>query len=283
MIMVAERQSADMPGWPTSEQFHQMKLYQRQFSDTLDMPFSSRPKSTVLIASTPRCGSHMLGHAMASTGLLGVPFEYANPANLAEWADLLGTRSPDETLRTLMGRRTTANGVFAIKAHYSHCESLGGPARFLAFWPNLKVVHLRRADVLRQAISYAVARQTGVWIAGQEAESDVADYDPRLIAECLDDIAVQNASWVSAFAAAGLTPMSIQYESTVDDMAAVVTRCARLVGAVGADEVAKVTIATARQARSDRTEDWIRRYAAERRPTGAQGYGLGQFKKFFVS
>jgi trehalose 2-sulfotransferase len=283
MITMAARQSADLPGWPTSNRGHQMKLYQRQFSDTLDTSFSSQPKCTVLIASTPRCGSHMLGHAMASTGLLGVPFEYANPANLAEWADRLGTVSPDDTLRAVMARRTTANGVFAIKAHFSHCESLGGPSRFLKFWPNLKVVHLRRADVLRQAISYAVARQTGVWIAGQEAESDVADYDPQVIAECLDDIAVQNASWVSAFASAGLTPISIQYESTVDDMAAVVTRCARLVGVIGADDVANVTIATARQARSDRTEDWIRRYAADRRPTGARSYGFSQFKKFFVS
>ncbi len=260
-----------------------MKLYQTQFSDDLDEPLSARPEITILIASTPRCGSHMLGHAMAGTGLMGVPFEYANPANLAEWMRRLGTASPQATLEALVARRTTANGVFAIKAHFSHCESLGGPERFLGFWPNLKVVHLCRADVLRQAISYAVARQTGVWITGQEAESDTADYDPALIAECLDDIAVQNARWVSTFAAAGITPLSLGYEETAEDVTAAVNRIARFAGVIGAGDAISVTTATTRQARAGRTEDWISRYAAERRPTGSQGFGLGRLVRLVRS
>jgi trehalose 2-sulfotransferase len=250
-----------------------MKLYHRQFSDELNEPFSSGPTTTVLIASTPRCGSHMLGHAMASTGIMGVPFEYANPANLAEWTRRLETASPQATLRALMTRRTTANGVFAIKAHYSHCESLDGPKRFLDFWPNLKVAHLCRADVLRQAISYAVAKQTGVWISGQEAEQEKAEYDPQLIGECLGDIAVQNARWASAFAAAGITPLSVRYEDATEDLQAVVTKVARHVGAVGADEVANVTNTTTRQGHSDRTEDWVSRYAARKHPTGWRALG----------
>ena len=62
-----------------------MNLYHAQFSDSLDLPAVSGPERSVLIASTPRCGSHMIGHAMAGTGLLGVPFEYCNPANHAAW------------------------------------------------------------------------------------------------------------------------------------------------------------------------------------------------------
>ncbi|MGL4237186.1 hypothetical protein [Tabrizicola sp.] len=54
-----------------------MILYQKQFSDELDQPPVLWPQTTVLIASTPRCGSHMLGHAMAGTGLLGVAISYA--------------------------------------------------------------------------------------------------------------------------------------------------------------------------------------------------------------
>jgi trehalose 2-sulfotransferase len=252
-----------------------MKLYQQQFSDDLDQPPAAEPARTILIASTPRCGSHMLGHAMASTGLLGVPFEYANPANLAEWMQRLGTASPQETFKALMTRRTTANGTFAIKAHYSHCESLGGPDRFLDFWPNLKVVHICRADVLRQAISYAIARQTGVWISGQEAEQDHADCDPGLIAECLDDIAVQNARWISAFAKAGITPLSIRYEDAADNLEATVTEVARHAGVIGADDIAVVTTTTTRQGQSRRTEDWIDLYAARKRTTQRQGFGFG--------
>jgi trehalose 2-sulfotransferase len=260
-----------------------MKLYHKQFSEDLDEPLSSGPERTILIASTPRCGSHMLGHAMASTGLLGVPFEYANPANLTEWRRRLDTATPEATFAALMSRRTSPNGVFAIKAHYSHCESLGGPARFLGFWPSLTVVHLCRADVLQQAISFAVARQTGVWITGQEAEQEGADCDIRMIAECLDDIAVQNARWISAFATSGITPLSIRYEDAVDDLAATVTRVARHAGAIGANDVAQVTAKTTRQGHSARTEDWISRYAAKGRKAGLQRFGLGRLARLIRS
>lgn len=260
-----------------------MKLYQKQFAEDLDQLLSQPPGTTILIASTPRCGSHMLGHAMANTGLMGVPFEYANPANLAEWTRRLGTASPQATLAALMQRRTTPNGIFAIKAHFNHCESLGGAGRFLARWPNLKVVHLCRSDVLRQAISYAVARQTGIWIDGQEAEQDNAAYDPRLIAECLDDIAVQNARWISAFAAAGITPLSISYSDAVEDLPGTLSKIARHVGVIGAEGTLDVTTTTTRQGQSRRTEEWIGRYEADRRRAGSHGFGIGRLVKLVRS
>jgi trehalose 2-sulfotransferase len=169
------------------------------------------------------------------------------------------------TLTAVTQLRTTANGVFAIKAHFSHCKVLGGPEAFLRFWPNLKVVHICRADVLRQAISYAIAKQTGVWIEGQEAEQERAECDPRLIAECLDDIAVQNARWISAFAEAGIRPFSVRYGEAVENLQDVMTRVARHVGAVGPDDVAYVTATTRRQGKPQRTDDWIDAYAEKRR------------------
>lgn len=253
-----------------------MKLYQTQFSVELDMPHPVDTLQTVLIASTPRCGSHMLGHAMASTGVLGVPFEYANPANLAEWMHRLDTPTPRATLSALMTRRTGKNGVFAIKAHFSHCEGLGGPDAFLDFWPNLTVVHLWRDDVLRQAISYAVARQTGVWIAGQEAEQLDADYDPALIAACLDDISIQNAQWISAFDAAGINPISLRYEDMATDMQSIISRIARHVNVVPDGTAPTANILTARQSRTERTEDWIRRYVSDRRRRALNGSRLGK-------
>jgi LPS sulfotransferase NodH len=252
-----------------------MKLYQTQFSDDLDTPKPVKTQQTVLIASTPRCGSHMLGHAMASTGLLGVPFEYANPANMAEWMRRLGTTTPEATLYAIMRRRTGTNGVFAVKAHFSHCGQLGGPDAFLRFWPRLTVVHLWRGDVLRQAISYAVAKQTGVWIDGQEAEQDDATYDTGLIAECLDDISIQNASWISAFRAAGISPISMRYEDLVSNAEGAVTRIARHMKVLSDGAASRVAVSTVRQSRTERTEDWIRRYATDRRRRTAPGCGLG--------
>ena len=242
-----------------------MNLYQAQFSDDLDLPASSGPERTVLIASTPRCGSHMIGHAMARTGLLGVPFEYCNRDNISAWMQQLDTGSPDATLRAIRARRTTGNGVFGIKAHFDHCEVIGGPPMLFRALPQLCVVHMRRADVMRQAVSYAVARQTGVWIKGQEPTSDTANYDPSLIAGCLDDIALQNAGWATAFADAGIRPLNIYYEDAAQDLRSAVTAIARFAGVISHDENIGVEAVTERQARSARTEDWIERYAQDRR------------------
>lgn len=241
-----------------------MHLYDAQFSASLDRPGSPSPVRTVLIASTPRCGSHMLGHAMATTGLLGVPFEYCNAANLEEWKRRLGTATTEATLAELMARRTTPNGVFGIKAHYEHCDALGGPEGLFAALPGLRIVHIRRADVMRQAVSFAVARQTGVWISGQEGTGTPARYDAELVSDCLEDIAVQNAMWATAFDEAGIEPLNLYYEEVVRDLPAAVAQVVRFAGALPEDGRIDVEIATRRQGNPARTADWIRRFAEDR-------------------
>lgn len=243
-----------------------MNLFQPQFSPDLDLP-ETPVRRTILIASTPRCGSHMIGHAMAGTGQLGVPYEYLNPANLAEWERRLGTLGAEATLTEIIRRRTTPNGTFAIKAHYSQCATIGGHQRLFEVLPDLHVVHLSRADLLRQAISFAIARQTGVWISGQEATSDAAEFDGAMIRDCLSDIALQNARWRSAFDAAGIRPLNLHYEDAAPEIARTVAAIARHAGIALPEESSRVEAPTTRQSRKSRTEDWIERYAAWSAPT----------------
>lgn len=247
-----------------------MNLYQPQFSQELDLS-AKTPERTVLIASTPRCGSHMVGHALTRTGRLGVPYEYLNPANLAEWERRLGTTGAEVTLAEIQKRRTSPNGIFGIKAHFSHCASVGGPDRLFAALPGVRVVHLRRADILRQAISFAIARQTGVWISGQESTSDGAVFDGEMVNDCLNDIALQNARWTQAFAEVGIEPLNIYYEEAERDIAATVTAIARHAGVIGEGDAIDVAAPTTRQSRAGRTDEWIERYAAwsAHRPTAA--------------
>ncbi len=147
-----------------------MKLYEEQFSGSHDFPRQERPDKTLIIASTPRCGSHMLGHTLHETGAFGFPLEYANPANLREWKRRIEMESTEEVIRELTQRRTSPNGVFGIKLHYTHINVLGGFDGVQALFPEAYYVLLSRKDVLKQAVSLAIAKQTGVWIAGQQPE-----------------------------------------------------------------------------------------------------------------
>ena len=48
-----------------------MHLYQDQFSETHDLPVINKPSKVLIIASTGRSGSHMLGHALHQTNCFG--------------------------------------------------------------------------------------------------------------------------------------------------------------------------------------------------------------------
>ncbi|MEM1274449.1 MAG: Stf0 family sulfotransferase [Pseudomonadota bacterium] len=245
-----------------------MNLYESQFDRKHDVARVGDPVTTVLIASTPRCGSHMIGHAMAATGRLGVPFEYANRANMVEWMRRLGTDTPRATLDAIMQRRTSPNRVFGIKAHFEQIAVFGSIDAFLAALPGLRVVHLRRADILRQAVSYAFAKQTGVWIAGQEATRPKAEFDYGLIERCLTDIAIQNAQWSSAFRDRKLDVLEITYETAVLDVAVAVDRIAAFCGVLDPGQTLNAPVSTSKQSNRSRTEDWIERFVeqSQRRP-----------------
>lgn len=248
-----------------------MALYQDQFDDALDQP-ERQPERTLVIASSPRCGSHMLGHSLTETGRLGVPFEYLNARNLAEWQKRLGAGSPAEVLAALMRVRTTPNGVFAIKAHYTQTDIIGGAEALLAALPAPRVVHIERRDLLRQAISYARARQTGVWISGQQGNGRSPRYDRDEIEDCLIDLARQNAAWRMAIASAGVPVLRVSFEDASRDIAAHIRAVAGLMEIELPEASVPATPPTARQSREDETAEWIARYLAEmprrRQPAG---------------
>ncbi len=241
-----------------------MDLFESQFSDSLDRPYAGTPATTVLIAATPRSGSQTIGHAMGLTGRLGVPFEYADPANAGEWARRLETTTPEATLAELMARRTTPNGVFAIRASYEHGLIFGSAEQLLEQLPGLKVVHLRRADVLRQAVSFAIAKQTGIWISGETGTGETAVYDPGLIDHCLNDIAVQNAVWTSLFRRLGIDPLEITYETAIRDVSGTLNAIARFCGVLQPGEELDAPSVSPSPAEDERVENWITRYADDR-------------------
>jgi trehalose 2-sulfotransferase len=239
-----------------------MNLYHPQFAASLDIADAPPPRRTLIIASTPRSGSHMLGHALAATGRMGVPYEYCHQANLAEWQKRLQCADPRSTLQAIMRRRTTPNGIFAIKVHYSQTNVFGGADALLGGFPDPHIVHIRRADVLRQAISFSIAMQTGVWIDEQEPVSGKVRYDARAITTCLQDIASQNAAWTSVLRRSGLPTITLEYDAMCSDLLATLRRIAAFIGIDLPDTALPPTAPTRPQAIAGRTEQWIARYAA---------------------
>ena len=195
-----------------------MNLYEDQFSNKHDFPRVESPSKFLIIASTGRCGSHMLGHALHKTDAFGYPLEYANLANLNQWKKKLNTVDLQDTIAELKKRRTSPNGVFGIKIHYSHIKEFGGFENVLKCFPDAYYILLSRENVLQQAVSLSIASQTGGWISGQQLVSEDSKYDFKQIDEALRSIILDNSSWRYALAANGCNYIEMDFDNVCNNL-----------------------------------------------------------------
>lgn len=205
-------------------------LYSRQFAVEFDLPEVNTPVKTLIIASTPRCGSHMLGHSVIETGSLGVPFEYCNSVNIQAWKNRLQTKNTLETLRKVMKFRTTKNGIFSIKLHFEHTHEFSSFKDLLNFFPDPHFVLIEREDALMQAISFAKAKQTGVWISGQTGNGRDSSYDFNLVDVCLQTIIKERSSWHYELAKHGCHSMHIEFKDVYLNLTEQIIRISKFLG-----------------------------------------------------
>lgn len=207
-----------------------MNLYEDQFSEKHDFPVIDKPSQILVIASTARCGSHMLGHALYKTNSFGFPLEYANRGNLPRWRQRFGTDRFADLMSLIQQHRTSENGVFSIKVHYNHLQQFGGFVNFKSMFPNAKYILLSRHDVLQQAVSLAIANQTGVWIAGQQPVNNLPVYDAEQITDCLRETIQYNASWRYMLAASGVDYLEMDFSQLKQNLTKSILKIAEFVG-----------------------------------------------------
>ncbi|QQL45467.1 Stf0 family sulfotransferase [Sulfuriroseicoccus oceanibius] len=239
-----------------------MALYTDQFSSNHDTPGNAPPTKTLVIASTGRSGSHMLGHALHRTGAFGYPLEYANPTNFTEWERRFDTSGVEDTLHEIQNRRTAPNGVFGIKLHYSHVRHHGGIRRIERLLPNAHYVILTRKDLVRQAVSLAVARQTGVWISGMEARNSNPTYDFDQINHCLRELVLDNASWRYTLEAAALPYIEVSFDEVKNDLVDVVGRIAKFAG-IDVDASSLTNEHATKKQGNELNDSWVNRFLDE--------------------
>lgn len=242
-----------------------MNLYENQFSDSLDFPHTDTPRQTLVIASTGRCGSHMLGHALYETGKFGFPLEYGNMNNMKRWKERFGAEDVATLLNKIMAHRTSENGVFGIKIHYSHVKHFGGFRALSSHLVNPKFVLLSRENVLKQAVSLSIATQTGVWIDGQEPTSTETRYDRSQIDKFLRQIIRHNAAWRYLLAANGCDYIEMNFDEVRKNVPAALQRIAHFADVTLQDEDIPETPVTKKQSNAI-NEDWRQRFLDESDP-----------------
>lgn len=205
------------------------------------------------LCGEPRAGTTFFRDLLKSTDVLGNPVEWFNPS----WKASIP--KGEDFFATMLKRATTPNGIYAMKMFSGH-RFQGQKHRWVTRLPNLSFVHIRRDDLLGQAISLARALQTRSFVH-TVPESRKAAYNRRKIDSALLSIATGQARWEMWFARHEITPLRLVYEDFQEDPESAVQAIADLVGVKGA-KIDRSTI-TRQIQRDQLSDEWRQRYIAE--------------------
>jgi LPS sulfotransferase NodH len=232
-------------------------------------PYGGPPLVDYMVCSTGRSGSTLLCALLAHSRVMGVPHEYFH---LTEHARPLierfqlardGVVEPDSYVAALRRWRTSPNGVFGIKAHFNQAAFMLELGIIQRHFRALKFVHVVRADVVAQAVSFSIADQTGQWSSLGEAAREPV-YDARGIDDRLNHVLTQNAAWLRFFAINDIRPLTVCYEDLLGSVDAVCKGVCDFVG-VATDHQFTLGTAHIRRQGNDRNLEWCARFHREMR------------------
>lgn len=239
-------------------------LYENQFDSKYHFEHRPQIDKTLVIASTPRCGSHLLGHSLYETRQFGFPLEYVQPENLNKWKSIFRTADTSSTLDQIERNRTSPNGVFSLKVHYHQLGQLGGFDGLLKRYKNPYIVLLSRSDELNQAVSLSIARQSGVWISGQVPKNTNLIYNFEDINYCLRRTILHNASWRYLLASSTCNYIELDFAMVKTNLNESVKTISNFMEIKNFSIEEQVVHATKRQS-SQINKDWISRFKEEKR------------------
>jgi LPS sulfotransferase NodH len=184
-----------------------------------------------IIASVQRSGTHLLCTVLRSTGVAGMPAEHFLAKTGETWERRWNSPSRMQYVQRVLQDNTTANGVFGTVVMWSYFDrmlqmlrdiprydALDGANLLASVLRQPKYVWLRRRNRVEQAVSWAIACQTGVWAqkAGEKARPRaLPKFDFKVVDEWCNRIAEHDTAWTNYFRANRIEPLTLFYEDLV--------------------------------------------------------------------
>ena len=231
--------------YPNVKPNDHLDALQRHFgkldAGTLDIPDNV---SFLLLGFTNRSGSNYLAELIASDGRIANAGENLNFDTILEHSIKNGFKSLHEYFQFLV-RHTRFNNVVSIKVAPAHLEVLTVAGILDKIIDRCKFVVIERNDKLGQAISHAIAFQTGKFMSTMpDAEATPAlKFDADELTTIIEDISESYKQFSLFFSRNGIVPAHVMYEHLVADPEAVIKYVGQQVGFENLKiETSKVTL-----------------------------------------
>ena len=216
-----------------------------------------QPAKTIILAAETRSGSNYLCALMEQTGKLGYPKEYFSPHIVIDNAVTIA-----EQYAVAISQGKTENGVLAIKLFAHHFDRIHKENFKLSeIFPNRYWLWLRRKDLLAQAISRAIARQTNVWI--NNIVTDITpEYSRDEILRALKYISISDKRWHIFFTRNNISPLLLWYEDLLHSPEETIMKISIYTGIDVKSHEINSNVHTSIQ-RTDLNEEWKKKFLAE--------------------
>lgn len=205
-----------------------------------DVSGVARHTRSYFICATPRTGSSLLCGLLAAAGTAGRPESYFRKPDRRSWATSWGVVGSDgsiddvDFLVAALNAGTGENGVFAARIMWGTMHELvdvlrsahddtASPAMALLTrtFKSVQFVHLRRGDIVAQAVSRVRAEQSNVWFHEEGRPLPAPERQPRFdfgeIDAAVRAIHNDEDAWHAWFSRAGVRPHRVQYEELEAD------------------------------------------------------------------
>ncbi|MEJ6403068.1 Stf0 family sulfotransferase [Yoonia sp. 2307UL14-13] len=245
-----------------------------------------RPERGYLICTMPRSGSTLLCDLLKQTKTAGKPDSFFRPQSMADFAARWDV--PAQTLETFdhsylgtaLDRGTAGTGCFGMRIMWNNIPGLitrldqlfpqttTDQGRLQTAFGPLQFIHLFRRDKVAEAVSYAIAEQSGLWhrnADGTELERVAPPaepvYDAAHIHRTYRIVTEGGEAWLRWFETHQITPFALAYEDLACDP---VRQLHRVLQFLGRDpsKADGVVPGTARLA-DGRNAEWVARFRAE--------------------
>lgn len=214
-----------------------------------------------VMAFTNRCGSNLLADYLRQTGHIGGFHESLNHDTVLRTAREEGIASMPDYM-AMLHEKFAAGGHLGIKASWDQILMLSR-LKLFGMFGSVRIIHIRRTDVISQAVSHWIAHQTKQWTSNQARLDIEPDYDFDRISTIISNVNLANG--LIALIAEALTRrhVPVTYEALERAPLATVVTVLRRLG-LPHEEINLGEPRIAKQA-DERNAAFINRYKADLR------------------